>query len=278
MTGVPLLLVDGHNLLFRAWYGFPARIWSRDKATDLTGVFGFLALLRAGLRDNLSGQPEVIVVFDGENGPAARRAAEPGYKSTRPQGTPEPVKALPDVKRSLDACQFTWAEIWDAEADDVIATLAAQAPGQVIIMSGDKDFYQLASDRVRILNTARRAGHRLIGPAEVTARYGVAPARWPDYRALTGDPADDIPGIRSIGPKTAAALLKGGTSLEELRDSAALTGCRRQAVTANWDKLLAWRDIIRLNDKVPLGSTAVTGQPTAPMPRAAEILDALGLW
>ena len=97
MTGVPLLLVDGHNLLFRAWYGFPARIWSRDKGTDLTGVFGFLALLRAGLRDNLSGQPEVIVVFDGENGPAARRAAEPGYKSTRPQGTPEPVKALPDV-------------------------------------------------------------------------------------------------------------------------------------------------------------------------------------
>jgi DNA polymerase-1 len=275
MSCVPLLLVDGHNLLFRAWYGFPARIWSRDKARDLTGVFGFLALLRAGSRDNVSGQPEVIVVFDGENGSAARRAAEPGYKSTCPQGTPEPVKALPDVKRALDACQFTWVEIWDAEADDVIATLAAQAPGQVIIMSGDKDFYQLVSDRVRILNTACRAGQRLTGPAEVTARYGVAPARWPDYRALTGDPADDI---RGIGPKTAAALLAGGTSLEELRDSAALTGCRRQAVTANWDKLLAWRDIIRLNDKIPLGATAITGQPTAPMPRAAEILDALGLW
>jgi DNA polymerase-1 len=112
MTGVSLLLVDGHNLLFRAWYGFPTRIWSRDEATDLTGVFRFLALLRAGLRDNLSWQPEMIVVFDGENGPAARRAVEPGYKSTRPQGTPEPVKALPDVKRSLDACQFTRAEIW----------------------------------------------------------------------------------------------------------------------------------------------------------------------
>lgn len=145
-------------------------------------------------------------------------------------------------------------------------------------MSGDKDFYQLVSDRVRILNTARRAGQRLTGPAEVTARYGVAPARWPDYRALTGDPADDIPGIRGIGPKTAAALLAGSTSLEELRDSAALTRCRRQAVTANWDKLLAWRDIIRLNDKIPLGAAAITGQPTAPMPRAAEILDALGLW
>jgi 5'-3' exonuclease len=99
-----------------------------------------------------------------------------------------------------------------------------------------------------------------------------------DYRALTGDPADDIPGIRGIGPKTAAALLAGSTSLEELRDSAALTRCRRQEVTANWDKLLAWRDIIRLNDKIPLGAAAVTGQPTAPMPRAAEILDALGLW
>jgi hypothetical protein len=79
-------------------------------------------------------------------------------------------------------------------------------------------------------------------------------------------------------PEDRRRVLAGSTSLEELRDSAALTRRRRQAVTANWDKLLAWRDIIRLNDKVPLGAAAVTGQPTAPMPRAAEILDALGLW
>jgi DNA polymerase I len=129
----------------------------------LTGVFGFLALLRAGLRDNLSEPLEVIVVFDGANGTATRRAVDSSYKSGRPQETPEPVKALPDVKRALDACQLTWVEIWDAEADDVIATLAAQCPGEVIVMSGDKDFFQLPSDRVRILNTARRAGHRLTG-------------------------------------------------------------------------------------------------------------------
>lgn len=85
----------------------------------------------------------------------------------------------------------------------------------------------------------------------------------PDYRTLTGDPADSIPGIPGIGPKTATRLLAGGTGLEQVPGCLALTAWHRQAITASWDKLLAWREIIRLNDKVPL-SEAATGQATAP--------------
>ncbi|MBM7788788.1 5'-3' exonuclease [Tenggerimyces flavus] len=83
MAYVPLLLVDGHNLLWRAWYGFPARIRNRDKTRDVTGVFGFFALLRVATRD-LPDQPEIVVVFDGENAWGERQEIHPQYKAHRP--------------------------------------------------------------------------------------------------------------------------------------------------------------------------------------------------
>jgi 5'-3' exonuclease len=140
---------------------------------NLTGVFGFFALLRVAVR-NLDRAPEVIVVFDGENGVAQRRAIDTGYKTNRSDGTPEPIAALADIKRGLGICGIGWIELGDQEADDVIGTLATRfRPRPVVIMSGDRDFYQLLDSRVRILNTARRAGERLIGPQDVPDRYGV---------------------------------------------------------------------------------------------------------
>src|SRR5918992_1538532 len=120
-----LLLVDGHNLVFRATFGFPARIYSRDKCRDVTGVFGFFALLRVAIRDELPAPPEVMVVFDGEYGAAGRRETDDRYKANRPADTDaiKPILALPDIKRGLDAYGICWIEIDDAEADDVIATM-----------------------------------------------------------------------------------------------------------------------------------------------------------
>lgn len=217
MSPAPLLLCDGSNLLFRSWFGFPARIRSRDKARDLTGVFGFFALLRVAVRDEIAADPEILVVFDGELGSAARREADPAYKAHRPsdEATLAPIKALPDVKRGLEALEVTWAEITDAEADDVIATLVHASPADrdILIMSGDRDMYQLVNDRVLVLNTAMRPGHRLIGPKEIEARYGVPPSAWCCRTGLVGDPSDGIKGIPGIGAKTAARLLRGGLRL-----------------------------------------------------------------
>jgi DNA polymerase I len=87
MSATPLLLCDAHHLAFRSFYGFPARVTSRDKQRDLTCVFGFFALLRAGIRDNLSGPAEILTVFDGEDvAPSAR----PPTRATRRTGPPEP--------------------------------------------------------------------------------------------------------------------------------------------------------------------------------------------
>lgn len=208
-------------LLWGATFGFPAPIYSRDKTRLLTGLFAFFALLRVAIRDDVpGGAPEVIVVFDGEHGAAARQEVHDGYKASRPADDEAlaPLRFLPDVKRGLDNRGIAWIELEYAEADDVIATLERATPGlrRVIILSRDRDYYQLVTDWVEILNTRFRASYKLVTPAEVYTRHQVTPAQWADFRALAGDPADDIPGVRGIGAKTAATLLAGGLTLDDL--------------------------------------------------------------
>jgi DNA polymerase I len=246
----------------------------------------FFALLRKAINDELGTWPEILVVSDGEEGSAERREADPGYKANR-LGDDEalrPIRALGDVKAGLDACGITWTEIPDAEADDVIATLAAASPGrEVLIMSADQDYYQLLRDPapglgpVRVLNTARRPGSRLIGAADVAARYGVTPAQYADFRALCGDPSDNIPGVRGIGVKTAATLLAGGLRLDGLPATGRLADGRGLAVTAMWEQVMTWRSMIRMRDNLPL-ATAPCGEATDPMPGAGQVVAKLGLW
>ncbi|WP_240507030.1 5'-3' exonuclease [Thermoactinospora rubra] len=276
----PLLLVDGHNLLWRAAFGFPAPIYSRDKSRELTGVFGFFALLRVAIREEIPHPPEVIVVFDGEYGSAARKQADAAYKANRPtdEAVLKPIRALPDVKRGLDAYGIAWMEVEDAEADDVIATLVRHSPGRHrLIMSGDRDFYQLLTDDVHVLNTAMHPGKRHIGPAQVIERYQVMPAQWPCFRALCGDPSDNIPGVSGIGPATAARLLADGLTLEDLPASGRLTGAKGQKILQAFDQVLAWRQLIRTRTDVAVPYLP-TGQVSPVLPRPAEIVEKLGLW
>lgn len=279
---VPLLLVDGHNLLWGGTFGFPAAIYSRDKTRVLTGLFAFFALLRVAIRDDVPGQtPEVIVVFDGEHGGADRKEAHDGYKASRPtdEAALLPLQFLPDVKRGLDLCGIAWTELEYAEADDVIATLVSRtsADRPVLLMSRDKDYYQLITDRVRVLNTKFRAGQRLVDPAEVYRRHQVTPSQWADFRALAGDPADEVPGVRGIGAKTAATLLTGELTLDDISASGRLESGRGRAVAEQFELALKWREMIRLRTDldVPLHPT---GQPSPQLPAPRDVVEALNLW
>jgi 5'-3' exonuclease len=272
-----LFVVDGHHLLYRAWFGFPARIMSRDRTRDLTGVFGFLALARKAHHLHAP-DSEMLVVFDGESGTVDRVAAASGYKANRAHADHTPIKSLPWVKQALDTAGIRWTELEHHEGDDVVATATRMALRQgrsVTCFSGDRDFYQLLDNQqVTILTPTRTE----VTAEDVRHRFGVLPRQWPDYRALTGDPTDNIPGVRGIGPKTAAALLADGRHLEDLPTSSRLTGRHRVLLLEQWQTVLAWREVILLRDTVVLPPRLITGQPSPPLPRAAEIIDRLSLW
>ena len=186
------------------------------------------------------------------------------------------------VQEALTAYELAWIEIDTAEADDVIATLVTHvrrdAPDRrVWIMSGDRDFYQLIDDQVRVLNTAMKRGRRHIEPDTVFDRYQVQPTQWADFRALTGDPADNIPGVRGVGTGTAAKLLAGGLTLDQLADAGRLTGTKGKAVAETWDQVLGWRDLIRMRTDLAL-PLLPDGRSSRMLPKPADVIDKLGLW
>lgn len=273
----PLVLVDGSNLLWRAAYGFPARIATRD-GRDVTGLFGFFALLRKALHE-LNEPAECIVVFDSETGWTGRRQEDPTYKQHRESTDFSPITALADIQRGLTELRISWQESSDWEADDVIATYAVRARTRnVLIMSTDKDFYQLL-DRPRItqLNTARSAQRRIITGLEVRERFGIAPEQWCDYRALVGDPSDGIPGVRGIGPIRARRLLAGGLNVDDLLSSGRLTGAHGRRLLDRIDAVRDWRRLLTLRTGIFTASTT-TGRPTPRLPLAAVTLEKLGVW
>ncbi|KUJ65650.1 hypothetical protein ACZ90_45370, partial [Streptomyces albus subsp. albus] len=246
----PLLLIDGHYLLHRAWFGFAARITSRDKTIDRTGVFGFAALLRKAQIQHADGF-EIFVVFDSENGSQARVGRDSDYKAQRPAPDPGLIESLILVKNALDHSGVRWIEQDGCEADDVIATLAthARTDGRAVdIMTTDKDYIQLLADpSVRLLNTGFAMERRYTAGEHILPRYGVLAEQWPDFRALMGDPADNIPGIRGIGAKTAARLLAGERHLENIPADEL-----RPAWTQQWPQAQCWREMIKLDRKTDL--------------------------
>ncbi|MEA2503846.1 MAG: polymerase [Actinomycetota bacterium] len=132
---------------------------------------------------------------------------------------------------------------------------------------------QRPSSRAQYLPCRRPAHHH---PEEITQRFQVAPSS--DYRALAGDTSDNIPGVRGIGAKTAAALLDGGLTLDDLPASGRLAGRKGAAITSAWQQVLTWRDMIRMNNQVPVPARAISGLATTPLPRPAEVIEKLGLW
>ena len=271
----PLVLVDGLNLLWRAAYGFPARI--RDsEGEDVTPAFGFFALLRKAIH-GLS-PCEAVVVFDGEGSTNSRAEVAPDYKANRAGADYSHLAWLPTIYTGLRTIGLEFEETTDAEADDVIAELVrgTGASRTSVIVSGDRDFYQVVDDHVVIANTMRKSGEQIVDGDEIRARFGVDPWQWCDYMALVGDTSDNIRGVRGIGPKRAAAALAGGHTLESLNQvvNQAWWGRYLDGVLA---EALKARDLIRLAPDVQT-SIRITGRPSRPLPLAAELLRTLGVW
>lgn len=197
---------------WRAACGFPRRVCSRD-GSDITAVFGFFALLRKTHREGAwFGDRRLLRLRDGGREP--RTGQFPGYKA-RPAYPRDftPFEWLATIQNGLDLLSVSWCEVQSWEADDDIASLVRRLHGRrAAIMPADHDFLQLVGRRVRVV-TPRRA-YRV---ADVIGHYAVHPSQWCDFRALMGDPSDNIPGVRGVGPKWAAQVLRGRRTLEWAR-------------------------------------------------------------
>ncbi len=213
-----LLLIDGSNLLFQMFYGMPSRIVS-SRGKPVHGTVGFVGALLKIIR--MVEPTHIAVLFDGEC-QNERKTLDSDYKANRPDYSevPEdevPFSQLPDIYAALDELGISYAETADCEADDWIAgyALGYAKSLPVVIASQDSDFFQLIAEHVQIL---RYRGDKTVICDEnwLYDKLGIHPQQYAAFKALTGDSADNIPGVSKIGPKTAAALLRQFGDLETM--------------------------------------------------------------
>jgi DNA polymerase-1 len=239
----PLLVIDGDSFAHRAYHALPKTI-RRAGNKGSGAILGFANML---LRlYEAEGPRAVLVGWDTLNEPTYRHKALASYQSGRVFDD-ELIEQLDILPGFVIACGFASAKAAGYEADDFLAAAAAREEGgggTVLVASGDRDAYQLASDATTILQPVRGGDLVRIGPAEVHQRYGVDPNQVPDFIALRGDPSDKIPGAKGIGEKGAASLLRKYGSL----DSALAAG----RFAAEADKLRLYRSIATMNRSAPL--------------------------
>ena len=240
-----LLVVDGDSFAHRSYHALPKTILRRG-GKPAGAILGFANMLLRLYRDE---HPRaVLVAWDTPESPTYRHEKFPAYQSGREfdNALLEQLHVLPEF---VAACGFQNAKAPGFEADDFLAAAAAaeeKRGGTVLIASGDRDTFQLASDRTTILYPVRAGEMARVDPAEVRARYGVEPSQVPDFIALRGDPSDKLPGAPGVGATGAATLLQRYGSLE-----AALSAGR---FPAQADSLRLFRSIATMNRKAPLPS------------------------
>ena len=208
----PLLVIDGDSFAHRAYHALPKSI--RRKGDKPAGaILGFANLLLRLYREE---QPRAVLVgWDTYEEPTYRHEAFAAYQSGR-EFDDDVIEQLAVIPEFVTACGFANAKRAGYEADDFLAAAAAaeeRRGGRVLVASGDRDTFQLASAKTTILYPIRGGGVERIGPSEVRARYGVEPKQVPDFIALRGDPSDKLPGAPGVGAGGAAALLQKYGSL-----------------------------------------------------------------
>jgi DNA polymerase-1 len=246
----PLLAVDTPSMLFRAFYALPKTI----KGPNGTPVNALLGAANLIVREVEAHDPRAVVLCFGPDAASYRTELFPAYHADRDDMPDELSPQWADSHAFFEAFGWTIATSESLEADDLLGTYArreAEADGEALLLTGDRDMYQCASERVTVLYVRTgNKGAEEVTPDEVRRRYGVDPEQVPDFIALRGDPSDGLPGAKGVGPKTAAELLRRHGSLEELLDNA-IEEPRpklRGALIEGRDDLLAFKDIATLRD------------------------------
>lgn len=252
-----LFLVDAYALIYRAFFAFINRPLTNSRGENTSAPFGFANFLLS-IRENH--QPDYLaIVFD--KGMSKREEIYPEYKATREKMPDELAASLPRIHELVEGFNDEAVVVEGYEADDVIGTLALKAREaglETVIVSGDKDFYQMVGPGIHLLNPGR-GGPTGVEPEWVDEsnaheKFGIPPEQITDYLALVGDSSDNVPGAPGIGPKTAVKLLKEFGGLEEILAAAPeMTAKRaRESLTENADLVRLSKRLVTIQTDVPV--------------------------
>jgi len=249
-----LLLLDGHSLAYRAFFALPVENFSTTTGQPTNAVYGFTAMLINVLRDE---KPTHIAVAFDESGPTFRHEAYAEYKATRSESPTDFRGQVSLVKEVLEALRVPTVSKAGFEADDVIATLATQAEADgmdVLVVTGDRDAFQLVSERVTVLYNSRGVSDmRRMTPEAVQDKYGLTPAQYPEFAALRGDPSDNLPNVPGLGEKTATKLIQQYGDVASLIDAVdEVKGKVGDNLRAAASSVLRNRQLTELDRDVPL--------------------------
>jgi len=245
----PLLAVDLPSMLYRAFFALPDSIKGSD-GKPVNALLGAANLILQAVEEH---DPRAVVLCLGPDAATYRVELYPGYHAERPEMPEGLVGQWADAPAFFEAFGWTVADHDSLEADDLLGAYAeveSGAGGTALVMTGDRDMFQCATDSVTILYVSTGKGAAEITPAEVERRYGVSPQQVPDFIALRGDPSDGLPGAKGVGEKTAADLLKEHGTLEGVLD-AAIAETRpklRASLLGSRDDLLAFKRIATLQE------------------------------
>ncbi|MBW3535591.1 MAG: DNA polymerase I, partial [Gemmatimonadetes bacterium] len=256
-TAPRLFLIDAYALIYRAFFAFIQRPLVNSKGENTSAPFGFTNFL-IQIRDEF--EPDYLaVVFDA--GMSQREEIFPDYKATREKMPDELSESLPRIRAIVEAFGDRVVEVEGYEADDVIGTLARQAEAaglESVVVSGDKDFYQLVRPGVHLMNPGRGGATGVeaewVDETNAPEKFGIPPERVIDYLALIGDSSDNVPGAPGIGPKTAVKLLETYGSLDGVLENVAdISGKRaRESLEENAEQVRLSRRLVTIMQDVPL--------------------------
>lgn len=263
-----LLLIDGHNFLFKA-FGVPFK-YSSPKGTPLHVTTAFLSLVRRSVAAlaPFGGCHFVTIVFDAQ-GPTANHALSADYKANRTYEYEDdsPFDHLPTINRALEYLRLPVIERPGTEADDIVATLATKFTAQgtrhhAFIASHDSDFYQLISPRIRQINLLPHGEHLVLNTKSVKTKTGVHPHQYVLYKSLMGDSCDNICGIAGVGPIRAARIVNKKMRID---------------LTPHQEMLELNQKLITLNRAVKLRPKWIRLNEKHLATRSSEVFRALGL-
>lgn len=260
-----LMLIDGHSILNRAFYGIPDLTNSEGIHTN--AMYGFLNIMFKFLDEE---KPDYITVAFDVSAPTFRHEKYEEYKGTRKPMAPELKQQVPLIKEILTAMNIKIIEMAGYEADDILGTIAKKSAAQgisVSVISGDRDLLQLAEENIKIRIPKTKKGVTEVEDylsADVEALYGVTPAEFIDMKALMGDASDNIPGAPGVGPKTAGAIIQKYHSIDNViaHLDEVTPPKARQSISDNVERVKLSRFLAEINVNVPVEydiSSAKTG-------------------